>query len=178
MSLFKKVTIGILVLIGLAIFWVVFELNAEDQEEAKFISIEVPEDMNFEKPIEFLTDKQIDSLESMDVNQEKIIVVGNGYNGYNFYMWHKPTAKGEIFVKAFELTQNVQLSEEELAERTKNQITDLGSAFKLYKGSSVIYEGTFSNFYPTRFELWFKSESSDIEKKLTEKNYLIDGWDR
>ena len=50
--------------------------------------------------------------------------------------------------------------------------------YKLYEGNTVIDEGTFDNYYPTRFELWFKSESSGIEKKLTEKNYVIDGWDR
>jgi len=81
-------------------------------------------------------------------------------------------------IKAFELTQNVQLSEEKLAERTYNKITNPSNKFILYKGSSVIYEGTFSSFYPTRFELWFKSEILGIDKKLTEKSYLIDGWDR
>ena len=178
MSLSKKIALGFFAIFGLIIVWIFFGLNTEDKEEEKFLSIKVPETMNFDKPVEFLTNIQIDSLQSLDVNQEKIVVVGNGYNGYDFYMWHQPTEKGEIFIKAFELTQNLQLSKEKLTERTKNKITDLDSTFNLYKGSSVIYEGTFSNFYPTRFELWFKSKSSGIEKKLTEKNYLIDGWDR
>ncbi len=178
MSSIKKVAFGILLVFGLIILWIIYGLNAEDKEEEKFLTIKIPETMNFEKPVEFLTNSQIDSLESIDVKQAKIVVIGNGYNGYDFYMWHKPTEKGEILIKAFELTQNVQLSEEKLTERTKNEITDLDNVYKLYKGSSVIYEGSFSNFYPTQFELWFKSKSSGIEKKLAEKNYLIDGWDR
>ncbi len=125
-----------------------------------------------------MTNSQIDSLESIGVNQEKLLVVGNGYSGYDFYMWHKPIEPGKIYIRAFELTQNVQSTEEKLTERTKNEIVDLNNDYKLYKGSSVIYEGTFSNYYPTRFELWFKSKSSGVEKKLTDKNYLIDGWDR
>ena len=93
-------------------------------------------------------------------------------------MWHRPTEKGEIYIKAFELTQNIQLSEWKLSNRTRNKISELGDNYKLYDGNTVIVEGTFKNYYPTRFELWFKSESSEIEKKLTEKNYVIDGWDR
>ncbi len=178
MSLIKKIALGCFLVFGLIIIWLFYGLNANEKEEEKFLSIKIPKTMNFDKPIEFLTTVQIDSLESIDVYHEKIVVVGNGYNGYDFYLWHKPTEKGEIFIKAFELTQNVQLTEDKLTERTKNEITDLDDAYNLYKGSSVIYEGTFSNFYPTRFELWFKSEDSGIEKKLTEKNYLIDGWDR
>ena len=155
-----------------------FEINAENHEEAKFQNIKIPENMNFDKTIEFLTYSQIDSLKSIVVNKEKIMVIGNGYNGYEFYIWHKPTETGTIYIKAFELTQNLQLSEEKLTERTQNTITDPSNEFRFYKGSSFIYEGTFANFYPTRFELWFKSEISGEENKLTEKSYLIDGWDR
>lgn len=178
MSLTKKIIFGILILFGLFIAWVYFGLRAEEKEESKFYSIKIPENINFERPTQFLTNHQIDSLKSIDVNEEKIVVVGDGYNGYTFYMWHKPIEKGKIYIKAFELTQNVQLSEEKLNERTKNDVSQLSSEFKLYEGNSVIYEGTFSNFYPVRFELWFKPESSDKETKLTETNYVIDGWDR
>jgi hypothetical protein len=50
--------------------------------------------------------------------------------------------------------------------------------FELYKGNTVIEEGTFEKYYPVRFELWFKSAQDGTEKKLTEKRYIIDGWDR
>ena len=117
-------------------------------------------------------------MRNLNVEQEKILVIGNGYSGYDFYMWHKPSEKGELFIKAYELTKNTRLSEWKLNNRTKNKISELSNEYKLYEGRTVIDEGTFENFYPTRFELWFKSESSGIEKKLTEKNYVIDGWDR
>lgn len=76
------------------------------------------------------------------------------------------------------MTRNVRLSEWKLSNRTKSTITKLSDKYQLYQGSTVIDEGTFENFYPTRFELWFKFQKSGIEKKLTEKNYMIDGWDR
>lgn len=178
MAIAKKIIFGILILIGLSIGWIIIGLFAEDNEETKFYNIEIPENLTFEKPIEFLTYQQIDSLKKNRVNEEKILVIGDGYSGYNFYMWHKPIEKGEIYIKAFELTQNVQLSEWKLNNRTKHKISELSEDYIFYEGNTVIDEGTFEHYYPTRFELWFKSENSGIEKKLTEKSYIIDGWDR
>ncbi len=181
MTLSKKILIGISSIIILFIgflFWLFFEISNENKGDEIFNNIEIPENLKFEKPILFLSNRQIDSLKRIKVVQEKILVIGNGYSGYDFYMWHKPSEKGELFIKAFELTKNIQLSEWKLSNRTKNKILELSNEYKLYEGNTVIDEGTFENFYPTRFELWFKSESSGIEKKLTEKNYVIDGWDR
>jgi len=160
------------------VFWLFFEIVNENQEDEKFNNIEISDNLNFEKPIEFLTNRQIDSLTKIKVNDEKIVVIGDGYNGYDFYMWHKPTEKGKLYIKAFELTKNIQLSELELNTRTENEISKLGENYKLYTGNSLIYEGTFAHYYPVRFELWFKPKNKGIEKKLTEKKYVIDGWDR
>lgn len=178
MSLAKKIILGIFILFGLLIAWIIIGLKAEEQEESKFYDIQIPTDMNFERPTESLTYHQKDSLKTLNVNEEKIVVTGDGYNGYTFYMWHKADEKGEIYIKAFELTQDVPLSKEKLIERTKKEISEISNKFEMYEGNSVIYEGTFAKYYPTRFELWFKSASSGIEKKLAEKKYLIDGWDR
>jgi 2-polyprenyl-3-methyl-5-hydroxy-6-metoxy-1,4-benzoquinol methylase len=87
------------------------------------------------------------------VNEEKILVIGDGYNGYDFHIWPKPTEKWEIYIKAFELTQNIQLSEWKLSNPTKNKISELSENYKLYEGNKVIDEGTFEHYYPTRFEL-------------------------
>jgi len=178
MKIIKKIFLILAIIIGIVIISFIGLLSYDSYQESKFYNIEIPENLKFEKPIEFLTNSQIDSLKKLKVNDDKLIVIGSGYGGYNFYMWHKPIEKGDIYIKAFELTQKVRLSEWKLSNRTKNTITKLSNEYQLYQGSTVIDEGTFENFYPTRFELWFKSEKSDIEKKLTEKSYLIDGWDR
>ena len=137
------------------------------------MNIDIPENMRFEKPNEELGYLNINSL-----TEDKIEITGNGYLGYNFHMYHKPMEKGEIYVKAIELTQNIELSEPKLENQTKNKISELSNNFMLYEGESLIYEGTFEQFYPVRFEMWFKSSETGIERKLAEKNYLIDGWDR
>ena len=35
-------------------------------------------------------------------------------------MWHKPSKKGELYIKAYELTKNIQLSEWKLSVYQKN----------------------------------------------------------
>ncbi|MFT5617213.1 MAG: hypothetical protein ACI85I_000429 [Arenicella sp.] len=178
MSIAKKIKFGVLTLFGFFVCWILSVFLIEDYKEAKFHNIEIPTNLKFEKPIEFLTYRQIDSLKNTEINEAKILLIGSGYSGYSFYMWHQPTEKGEIYIKVFELTQNIQLSELDLRKRTTNKISELSNGYKLYKGKTVIGEGTFENYYPTRFELWFKSKNSRIENKLAEKKYLIDGWDR
>ncbi len=165
------IVIGVLILIPIIAFSGI--LIYDSYYESKFMNVEIPENMMFEKPNEELGYSNIDLLE-----QDKLEVTGSGYFGYNFYMWHKPTEKGEIYIKAIELTQNIQLSEPKLQNRTKNKITELSNNYVLYEGESVIYEGTFEQFYPVRFEMWFKAKETGKERKLAEKKYLIDGWDR
>jgi hypothetical protein len=178
MKFLFKIILGISILLAFLVGIVILSFSLENSEESKFYNIKIPENLKFEKTIEFLSNKQIDSLKKLKVETEKIFVVGNGYSGYSFFMWHKPTEKGEIYIKAYEMTQKIQLSESELSSKTKNKINELGEKYKLYNGNSLIFEGTFANFYPVRFELWFKSEITGNEKKMAEKNYVIDGWDR
>ena len=173
----KIVKIAILFLGGIFFSWI-FILIFYDYPQDSFSNIKIPKSLNFDKPIESLTNKQIDSLENKIVNEEEILVTGNGYNGYEFYVWYKPTELGTLYIKAFELTQNIQLSEGKLISRTSHQINQLDTKFNLYKSKTVIDEGTFEKYYPVRFELWFKPQKSDFEHKIKETYYVIDGWDK
>lgn len=175
MNKIAKITI---LLLGVIFFSWIFILIFYDYPQDSFSNIKIPKNLNFDKPIESLTNRQIDSLENKIVNEEEILVIGNGYNGYEFYVWHKPTELGTLYIKAFELTQNIQLSEGKLTNRTSHKINQLDIKFNLYKSKTVIDEGTFEKYYPTRFELWFKPKNSDDEYKIKEVYYLIDGWDR
>ena len=167
---------GLLVLVAIGLFF--GSIWYYSWQDSKFYDIEIPEGENYQKPTEYLNNKQLDSLKNLAVDSERIEIIGTGYDGYDFYMWHKPTEMGEIYIKAFELTKNQRLSEWKLTNRTKNLISELSDDYKLFTGRTVIDEGTFEKYYPARFELWFKSEKDGAEKKLTEKSYLIDGWDR
>ena len=170
------VIIGLLLILALGYFF--GSSWYYSAHEGKFSNIELAEGHGFKIAPENLTAVQTDSLESIQAQDNKIEIVGSGYTGYDFYMWHQPTEKGELYIKAFEVTTNERLSSDELTERTMHSIREFSSKYKLYKGQSVIYEGAFEKYYPARFELWFKSSKNGTEQKLTEKTYLIDGWDR
>lgn len=170
------ISLGLLVLVAIGLFF--GSIWYYSWQDSKFYDIEIPEGENYQKPTEYLNNKQLDSLKNLAVDSERIEIIGTGYDGYDFYMWHKPTEMGETYIKAFELTKNQRLSEWKLTNRTKNLISELSDDYKLFTGRTVIDEGTFEKYYPARFELWFKSEKDGAEKKLTEKSYLIDGWDR
>jgi|SRR5690554_1672676 len=170
------ISLGLLVLLAIGLFF--GSIWYYSWQDSKFYDIEIPDGENYQKPTEYLNNKQLDSLKNLTVDSERIEIIGTGYGGYDFYMWHKPTEMGEIYIKAFETTKNQRLSEWKLTNRTKNTISELSDDYKLFTGRTVIDEGTFEKYYPARFELWFKSEKEGTEKKLTEKSYLIDGWDR
>ena len=170
------ISVGLLVLIAIGLFF--GSISYQSWQDSKFYNIEIPKGENYQKPIEYLSNQQIDSLKALKIDSEKIEIIGTGYGGYDFYMWHKPTERGEIYIKAFEITKNQRLSEWKLTNRTNNTIRELSDDFKVFSGRTVIDEGTFEKYYPVRFELWFKSATDGTEKKLTEKSYLIDGWDR
>jgi hypothetical protein len=166
----------IIVLAG-SVGWLTYVQIEYNNFESKFYNIQLPENLKVEKPEETISDEKIDLI-SENIQDDTILVVGTGYSGYNFYYWHKPQKKGLIYIRAFEITQNTELSKEKLFSETTKEIESVSDEFKLYKANSLIYEGTFEKYYPVRFELWFQPEGDNKPIKLAETKYLIDGWDR
>ena len=171
------ITFGILIITAILIFFgTIFYYSYQD---AKFYNIEIPDNLkHLTKPNEGNPQKEIDSLKSTNPESEKLLITGSGYSGYNFYFWHKAEQKGELYVRAYELTQDVEIMEKRLPERTKKRISQIDNEYHFFNASTVIFEGTFDKYYPTRFELWFKPYKNGKAEKLTEIEYLIDGWDR
>ena len=106
---------------------------------------------------------------------------------YLYYFWTKRIDKGEIYLKAFEVTQNDPLSVDRLKESSTISIynpTDSLVMFQMGEGNQqygrpfTIYEGGWGKPYAARFELWFVPENGEHERKLIEKNYKIEGWQR
>jgi hypothetical protein len=42
----------------------------------------------------------------------------------------------------------------------------------------TIYEGDWGKPYAARFEVWFEPTENGNERKLFEKNFIIEGWQR
>ena len=110
------------------------------------------------------------------------LILRDGMQGgiYEGFLWCNPGEKGTVYLKAFEITKGTQLSAERLqpasacvsgwSEDPREQFCS-GLYF-------TIYEGEWGQFYGARFEVWFRPNKGGPERKLFEKNYKIQGWQR
>ncbi|MBP5375589.1 MAG: hypothetical protein J6Y38_04560 [Bacteroidaceae bacterium] len=46
------------------------------------------------------------------------------------------------------------------------------------KQEFTIYEGVWDDYYAARVEVWFKDAETRKERKLVEKVYRVEGWQR
>ncbi|HEX8269081.1 MAG TPA: hypothetical protein VF581_04245 [Flavobacterium sp.] len=84
------------------------------------------------------------------------------------------------YFKAFEITKDQPLSSERLVQASKMYIKNSTDSIKEFKqdGTFTIYEGDWGKPYAARFEIWFKPKHEGRARKLIEKNYKIEGWQR
>ena len=113
---------------------------------------------------------------------EPDLILRNSFQGgiYEAAVWCNPGEKGTICLKAFEITKGTPLSAQRL--KTASGCIAGWSADPREQFCSAmhftIYEGEWEQFYGARFEVWFQPESGGAERKLFEKNYKIQGWQR
>ena len=78
------------------------------------------------------------------------------------------------------MTQGTPLSAARLKEASNEWIgwsDDPGELF-LSNTHITIYEGDWGKPYAARFEVWFVPDSGSPQRKLIEKVYKIEGWQR
>ncbi|TWT50053.1 hypothetical protein [Allorhodopirellula solitaria] len=91
-----------------------------------------------------------------------------------------PGEPGLVYLKAFEVTKGTPLSVDRLENASKTRMTwsiDPAERFGS-KAGFTIYEGDWGNPYAARFEVWFKPDSGETERKLAEGIFKIEGWQR
>lgn len=111
---------------------------------------------------------------------ELFLVKGLQGGIYFIYAYLNPGEPGRVYAKAFEATQNTPLSPDRMAGRSTEYTgwsSDSEEKF-FYNTQVTVYEGDWGNFYPARFELWFSPSSGGPERKLIEKTFKIEGWQR
>ena len=106
----------------------------------------------------------------------------NGFQGglYSVYAYVNPGEEGRLYLKVFEATRNTPLSKSRIAERSTEYLgwSDDPAEVFFYNTRITVYEGSWGIYYPARFELWFSPASGEPERKLLEKIYMIEGWER
>ena len=131
---------------------------------------EIPENLEIYEPIE--TEPTETELENFD-----LILASSFQPGiYNYYTDFQPTEIGSYYIKVFEVTSNDHLSAERMKNRSKVKVENLKP--KLYLGRFSIYEGSWGDKYGARIELWFEPLNGNKDYKITERNYIVEGWER
>lgn len=99
---------------------------------------------------------------------------------YNSFIKINPGESGMLYLKAYEITQNTQLSSERLKQYSNEWIGWSENPSQLFYSNThfTIYEGDWGKPYAARFEVWFVPDSGEKERKLTEKIFKIEGWQR
>jgi hypothetical protein len=91
-----------------------------------------------------------------------------------------PGEPGSVYLKAFEVTNGTPLSVDRLEAKSKTRMTWSADPSELFgaKAGFTIYEGDWGKPYAARFEVWFKPDSGKADRKLAERIFKIEGWQR
>lgn len=168
------VSIVFLTIYSFSMFWVY-----QSRPDKFADNLKIPENIDINIPQSlFLVEESRDSIMKNKIDFDLYASFQPGLYEYDF--WVDKIDSGIIYLKAFEVTQEYRLSEEDLIEKSLIHVynpTDSIARFGTTK-HFTIYEGDWGKPYAARFELWYKSENSDTEKKILEKVYKIEGWQR
>lgn len=91
-----------------------------------------------------------------------------------------PGEPGSVYLKAFEVTKGTPLSVDRLEGASKTRMTWSNEPSERFgaKAGFTIYEGDWGKPYAARFEVWFHPDSGKTERKLAERIFKIEGWQR
>ncbi len=91
-----------------------------------------------------------------------------------------PGEPGRIYLKAFEATTETPLSVKEIQEKSNEWVGWSNDPEEKFLSTTrfTIYEGEPGEPYAARLEVWFAPDSGGPEKKLLQKIFKIQGWQR
>ena len=171
-SLQTLISTALLILtFGYLSFFLMFYPNdffADDLEIPENLKLESPSKMSYEGEKIIKQNIKFDLIESFQP----------GLYEYNFST--EKIDSGYVYLKAYEITKNTRLSENELKNDSKIFVYNNSDSLKTFSTNDdfTIYEGDWGKPYAAKFELWYKNSKTGKEKKILEKNYKIEGWQR
>lgn len=91
-----------------------------------------------------------------------------------------PGEAGSVYLKAFEVTRGTPLSVDRLERASKTRMAWSAAPSERFgaKAGFTIYEGDWGQPYAARFEVWFQPDSGSPPRKLAERIFKIEGWQR
>ncbi len=142
-------------------------------------NLKIPKGILIEDPVNMVNYLRPDSVLKLNKTQKDLVLYNSDQPGmYEYDFWTDKIDRGTIFLKAFEITKDKELSVENIKMDTKILIHNSSDSIVRFSStrSFKIYEGDWGKFYAARFEVWFKPNSKGKERKLFQKNFKIEGW--
>lgn len=195
----------LIVLIALPISWVILLINKQWKRSffsflatilvvcvlgfpLSFLAMESPDGFGKDHPIPDglecnlpLVDDSCSTAPIDSIDTNNYLVVWNSFQGgvYKYDFYYGPLPAGEVFLRCFEVTENIPLSEDEVEESSKVCIDSTKSFTRLVEKKEFhIYEGDWGDYYAARVEVWYRNGTTKQERKLLEKVYRVEGWMR
>ena len=169
-------TVGAFILFGL--FMLFIEIVDGDKWADNLI---IPENIALHIPKEAFAQTRSDSIINLERSKSDFELYNSFQPGlYEYDLWINEIESGTVYLKAFEITQEYQLSTDRLPEQSSIKINNPTNKTVKFGTNDhfTIYEGDWGKPYAARFEIWFKPDNNFKERKLLEKIYKIEGWMR
>ncbi len=143
-------------------------------------NLEIPKNIVLDCPIDLTyIISHDDSVRNIRKNNPDLQIYNSTQKGiYQFDFWIGKIDKGTIYLKAFEVTQERELSKKTLKEKSEVEVFNPSDSIMKFGTNRdfTIYEGDWGKPYAARFEVWHKSKTSNQERKIFQKNFKIEGW--
>ncbi len=180
-SIFTLLILGaIIAFIYLGTLFLVFCGSPCDDRFAD--NLKIPDNIQMDDPIDPASrNMQSDSMQLLSKSQMSFQLYNSFQPGlYEYDFWVGKIERGTIYLKAFEITNEYELSTNELPTKSSVNVFNTTDSIRRFGTTSdfTIYEGDFGKPYAARFEIWFKPATGRAERKLLAKNYRIEGWQR
>ena len=141
--------------------------------------LKIPTGIQIQNPVNMDSYSRPDSILQISKTQPDLVLYNSAQPGmYEYDFWTNKIESGTIYLKAFEITQEEELSTDNLKIDSEILISNSSDSITRFSSTRffTIYEGDWGKFYAARFEVWFKPTSGGQERKLFEKNFKIEGW--
>lgn len=170
-------SLGMSVLI-ICVLWIPLIIGAMNAPDGFGRAHPIPEGLAYNLSLSIESDQSV-TIDSLDT--ETYLQVWTEYHGgmYMYDFYYSALPEGDIYLRCFEATKNIPLSEENIMDESRVSRSATTSFTQLVnKKRFTIYEGDWEDYYAARIEVWHKDASTQKETKLLEKVYRVDGWMR
>lgn len=141
--------------------------------------LKIPTGIQIENPVNMDNYSRPDSIIRLNKIKTDLVLYNSVQPGmYEYDFWTDKIESGTIYLKAFEISQDEELSHDNVIKDSKISISNSSDSITRFssKRNFTIYEGDWGKFYAARFEVWFMPTSGGEERRLFQKNFKIEGW--